>query len=260
MRIQVLLLVLFLFFGLVAPQAVVAAVEWQPFSPTTDDVVTIVASGIWRDSCVPELAEVHRDPDPADFPELYPTVDLPLPIESRWAVVLQTSDGGCLSALMPFSVSAPLGKLSEGHHRVLVQIRDSQIVPTEVSTFDIVDFPVAPAEEHQLLLHGGRFRVTVTWRNYQGETGTGRAAPNPTSDSGIFTFFGAKNWEVLVKVLDGCAINGHFWVFAAAATDVEYTLRVEDLVGEQVWERTNSLGTRSPAFTDARAFSLCGAP
>lgn len=46
-------------------------------------------------------------------------------------------------------------------------------------------------------------------------------------------------------MLDGSALNGRFWVFLAAATDVEYTVRVEDLVGETVWQHTNRLGTIS---------------
>ena len=33
----------------------------------------------------------------------------------------------------------------------------------------------------------------------------------------------------MVKVLDGRAVNGHFWVFSGALSDVAYTLTVTDL-------------------------------
>ena len=49
-----------------------------------------------------------------------------------------------------------------------------------------------------------------------------------TGESGTFSFFGSSNVEVTVKVLDGRAINGYFWVFAASMTDRPYTLTVID--------------------------------
>ena len=32
----------------------------------------------------------------------------------------------------------------------------------------------------------------------------------------------------MVKVLDGSGVNGHFWVFYGALSDVEYTITVTD--------------------------------
>ena len=56
-------------------------------------------------------------------------------------------------------------------------------------------------------------------------TGSGFARPL-TTDSGLFWFFAPQNLELLVKMVDGCSFcNGHFWVYAAATTDVEYHLR-----------------------------------
>ena len=41
-------------------------------------------------------------------------------------------------------------------------------------------------------------------------------------------------YELAVKVLDGTAFNGHFWLFYGALSDVEYTLTVTDsLTGAQ---------------------------
>jgi len=77
---------------------------------------------------------------------------------------------------------------------------------------------------------GGRFRAHVSWKNpFNGDTGTGRTLPL-TPDSGAFWFFGDQNLELMVKVLDGLAINGHFWVYGGALSNVEYTLTVTDTV------------------------------
>jgi hypothetical protein len=37
-----------------------------------------------------------------------------------------------------------------------------------------------------------------------------------------------SNPEVLVKILDGRAVNGRFWLFYGSLTDVEYTVTVTD--------------------------------
>lgn len=45
-----------------------------------------------------------------------------------------------------------------------------------------------------------------------------------------FWFFHRDNLELVVKMLDGRIVNGRFWVFYGALSDVEYTLRVTDRV------------------------------
>ncbi len=44
--------------------------------------------------------------------------------------------------------------------------------------------------------------------------------PVSSPDSALFWMFAPGNWEVLVKVLDGCASNGRYWILSAGATDV----------------------------------------
>ncbi|MDA8016326.1 MAG: beta-propeller fold lactonase family protein [Thermoanaerobaculia bacterium] len=105
----------------------------------------------------------------------------------------------------------------------------------------------------------GRFLVEVEWRDFEGNSGGGRVVPQASNDSGLFWFFGPDNWEMLVKVLDGCGLNEHFWVFAAATTNVEYTLRVTDTQTREVREYFNPLDNAAPAITDTAAFE-CTAP
>jgi hypothetical protein len=50
-----------------------------------------------------------------------------------------------------------------------------------------------------------------------------------TADTGYFWFFSSTNVELVVKVLDGRAITGHFWVFYGALSNVRYTMIVRDL-------------------------------
>jgi len=75
---------------------------------------------------------------------------------------------------------------------------------------------------------GGRFRVAVRFTDPRDrQDGTGQAIPL-TGDTGAFWFFDPSNAELIVKVLDGRAVNGRFWVYAGALSDVAYTVTVTD--------------------------------
>jgi ELWxxDGT repeat protein len=86
--------------------------------------------------------------------------------------------------------------------------------------------PCQPTEE-RLCLNNQRFAVEVAWKDFQGNTGKGKAF-NLTADTGWFWFFDAANVEVVLKVLDGTPLNGKHWVFYGALSSVEYTITVTD--------------------------------
>lgn len=120
--------------------------------------------------------------------------------------------------------------------------------------------PFAPCvpSPTDMCLQGNRFRLEVDWRNINGEIGVGKVVADPSSDtSGLFSFYNPDNWEMLLKVLDGCNFNDHYWVFVAAATDVEWEITVTDTqTGDfQTW--SNPYGQPSPAITDTEAFATC---
>ncbi|HZF09412.1 MAG TPA: hypothetical protein VFE33_11530 [Thermoanaerobaculia bacterium] len=71
--------------------------------------------------------------------------------------------------------------------------------------------------------------MRVAWRNQHegGGQGSGQALAG-TDASGFFWFFDPGNVELVVKVLEGRALTGKFWVFYGALSDVEYTLTVTD--------------------------------
>jgi len=56
-------------------------------------------------------------------------------------------------------------------------------------------------------------------------------------------------------VLDACDVNGNYWVFAAAATDVEYVIKVTDHVAESTRTYFNPLFTPGRATRDVEAFA-----
>jgi acetyl esterase/lipase len=122
----------------------------------------------------------------------------------------------------------------------------SKAYPVNSSTLPCVPAPAT------LCLGEGRYRLAVTWRDFTGGTGSGTAVPL-SEESGLFWFFAPANLEMLVKVLDGCPVNGHHWVFAAATTNVEYTLTVTDTTTGTAAVYRNTLGRSSPAVTDTLA-------
>lgn len=106
----------------------------------------------------------------------------------------------------------------------------------------------------ELCLSAGRFRIRVDWTNpYDGgSTGSGTTVPL-TADTGMFWFFDARNIELVVKVLDGRAANGRFWVFYGALSDVEYTLTLTDTMTGAVRSYHNTAGNLG-SVADTGAF------
>jgi hypothetical protein len=110
----------------------------------------------------------------------------------------------------------------------------------------------------------GRFSARVDWSTTLngGSSGAARAlplAPVGVTRGGLFWFFSADNPEVMVKVIDGCASNGHAWVYTSAGTNVGFTLTVTDLLfPTHVWTFTNpDLNVAAPE-ADIEAFTCDG--
>ncbi len=109
-----------------------------------------------------------------------------------------------------------------------------------------------------LCLNGGRFAVRAGYTTPQGQSGEARVV-QLTSDTGYMSFFDDDNVEAVIKVLDGCGVNGRFWIFAAGLTDVEVELTVTDTVSGEVQTYTNPQGTPFAPIQDTSAFAGCQA-
>lgn len=105
------------------------------------------------------------------------------------------------------------------------------------------------------LAGNNRFQVEAEWSN--GPAG-GPAGVFRSGGIGGEFFFAFENFpELAVQILNGCKNNGHWWVFYAASTNVEYTLKVVDTQSGESRAYSNPLGQPSPAITDTAAFATC---
>lgn len=96
-----------------------------------------------------------------------------------------------------------------------------------LQAFTIPKASVCVPSETALCLLGNRFQVEAAWRDFDGNAGTAKAVPQ-TTDTGAFWFFQRENLELMVKVIDGRANNGHFWVYYGALSNVAFTITVTD--------------------------------
>jgi hypothetical protein len=106
-----------------------------------------------------------------------------------------------------------------------------------------------------LCLNGGRFEVEAHWSSGSG-SGAG-TAESLGEDSGRFWFFSADNTELVVKVLNACSYDNHYWVFASGLTNVEVTVTVTDTQTGTVRRYFNPQGKAFAPVQDVQAFATC---
>ncbi len=128
-----------------------------------------------------------------------------------------------------------------------VTASDAQRIDSEV----VVD-------DEFLCLNEDRFQIEVDFETPQGQTGRGQAVAL-TSDTGYFWFFSDDNVELIIKVLDGCGINGHYWIFAGGLTDVRVTINVTDTTTGDVQTFENPQSTAFEPIQLIEAFMTCDA-
>jgi hypothetical protein len=159
---------------------------------------------------------------------------------------------------------------AEGDHLLLNGIYVEPCCDRFVFTFEdvrLIRIPRTVADAEELVLHDGRFIVRVAWDTVDQRTGTAHVAPlgaasdpapaTASDDSGVFYFFSPDNWELMVKVLDGCQLNNHHWVLTAASTTVGYEVTVHDSWADQTMTYVNPAGTTAQPRLDTSAFATC---
>lgn len=143
-------------------------------------------------------------------------------------------------------------------------IGNDGLVNVAAVTTDADDEPVdyvpeqgSVASDSTSILLNGRFLVSIDWRGAGTQTRPAFVSDFRTADSANFYFLDPANLEFLIKVLDGCGSTGHYWVFFAGATDVEFTVTATDTLNGQQRTYHNPLGSPANAVTDTTAFATC---
>jgi phospholipase C len=150
-------------------------------------------------------------------------------------------------------------------------IRETQAVLGDLlNDFDFTQNPRQPlilpalpigscvTSDASLCLQNSRFQVLAQWTTSAGQSGGGHAV-SLSADTGYFWFFDKSNVEMVLKVLDGCSLSSHFWVFAGGLTNVQTTITVTDTVTGDVKTYVNPQNTAFLPIQDTSAFAGCSA-
>jgi hypothetical protein len=177
-------------------------------------------------------------------------------------IYLVATPPGCVISLPPhiyteYTASTTLGPLAAGLYTVLVLAAGESEAVLAREYLEVKAPPVCRVTETSLCLGDGRFEVTGEWTDFQGHHGTAQAAPNEFQsfvDYGVFWFFNFRNAEMVVKVLDACSYNGHYWVFLSPASTVKYDIKVRDVRTGQQKTYSNPLGKLPSLIADTATF------
>jgi hypothetical protein len=197
----------------VVAQAAVTRIAFDPPFPTSRDPIHVTIAG-QAPLCSLSLTVAQTSPSTYHLGVSPCPVDPPPPD-------------------VPYAQTATLGPLPEGSYRIEVDggLADALTV-SDHPGISLVD---------SLFFSRQRFEASLTWRT---AIASGIGVPEAITDNaGYFWFFDSSNPELLVKVIDGRPVNGHFWVFLAGLSDVDYTLTITDRATDKVRTYSNSQGT-----------------
>jgi hypothetical protein len=111
-----------------------------------------------------------------------------------------------------------------------------------------------------LCLGGGssRFRVESRFRGSPSQPFESLEGTELNADTGLFYFpFSAPNAEVIVKILNACALNTRFWAFAGGVSSIETTITVTDTQNGRTRTYLSPAGKPFVTFQDTEAFATC---
>jgi hypothetical protein len=163
------------------------------------------------------------------------------------------------TGFVEYTATAIVGPLAAGSYLVVVSEEVGAQVPVAVhvaEALEVQEPPVCVVTATSLCL-GGRFEVTGDWTDFAQRSGPMQALADGfhgLGDWGVLWFFSPENPELVVKALDGCAVNGHHWIFVSPASTVEYLVQVRDVRSGAVRTYANALGALPELFADTEAF------
>lgn len=175
------------------------------------------------------------------------------PVELRVMV-----DGGIAATASnvasPFEIDLPvlennLGRLIDGDYGVV--LTSQQFPNGELGR--VLDRCIEGP--NALCLADDRYRVTVKFQPPGQGVRDGHTVSARSGDAGLFWFFNPSNFEVLVKVLFACPVNGHYWVFLSANTNVKFDVTVYDTLRGRTRSYSNPQGRIAASRADTEAFA-----
>lgn len=174
-------------------------------------------------------------------------------------ILIEWPDGCPILSPPPFldTYEYEVGPLPAGDYEVRVfGGRGSHGPGLTKAALHVFDAEGCLPDDEVLCLTQDRFAVRVRWTDFEGNGGVGQAMPL-RDDTGLFWFFHPDNAELTVKVIDACGAFGHFWVFIAPGSTVEYEVEVTDTAPESEPTKVyrNQLGHVPSLVADTAAFA-----
>jgi subtilisin family serine protease len=108
-------------------------------------------------------------------------------------------------------------------------------------------------------LASNRFEVNVDWAtgsdNGQGQVMSFGGQKAENDDSAFFWFFSPTNFEMGLKILNGCGLNNNFWVFISGLTNQGWTVHIRDTQTGRTKTYSNPTGRLTLTTADTAALS-----
>jgi hypothetical protein len=156
------------------------------------------------------------------------------------------SGGNCGGAYETIGTSSPLDVQVRG--TVGIEIDQEDLAAGCIKSDTVLCVDDKPGDR--------RFQLTLDF-NHAGSPASSAQVSIGTlgqGRGGSFWFFSQDNPEMLVKVLNGCGVNNHFWVFASAGTNVGFNLHVQDTTTAAVMTYSNDDNVAAVPVQDTKAF------
>lgn len=169
----------------------------DPPAPTSRDRVRLTFVGTQHPECPLVIEGGAKDPagSTIGFSVTIPECGSPLPAEEGFKRTFEMED--------------PL----EAETYLVYVVFKGRPVP---SLFEV--FEVREPSPRLVLGDHDRFLALAEWKNPRDGS--------LTRESGYVWFFSPENIELTVKILDGRAVNGRYWVFLASMTDLPFTVTI----------------------------------
>lgn len=165
-------------------------------------------------------------------------------------------EAGAFDDVLEVIDTNPLEEEEEGD--VKLYARGVGLIMDEELELVEITLPPCMPDATTLCLNNGRYAVEAQWTDHDLVEGDGMVN-QISDDSGEFWFFDAGNVELLVKVLNACALPqfNSYWFFAAGLTNVEVTLTVTDTETDMVFVYENPLGNPFDPILDTTSLDGC---